>query len=447
MQTPVEGSFEAGPNVRGHATFQKNPTRWKRLLALLADSPIHLLGPVFTTVVLAQPLIPSLKTLLLWMAWSLVFSFGAVLAFGQTFGQRLWGIQRNEQGTLEVRSNAGKNIGNLLVTTFLIIVSALTTLFLIEYHPMLQRFKLDILEPYRPAETELNFSTLPMYYTLGAFPHLIEGQPVTYQLPYGKGPPDHFPPEILMSLPPSGNRLVISGPRTPKMFRGRRSKIRQCLLTEDFATRFSIRCLRLRHSIFPILTENMIPEGTPARDWSARWIEVGSRVEDSETRAVGVEISATTPDSTIHRMVLLTPEGSQQNFTLKIRTLTKTPQKDFEVFEKIVRSLEVSSRLEPQLEWLRAQTKDSASPLSSSAESIAKIIAKTTIQPGNPENYFQLSESSLSILKQSAKTPANTALASAQPQALAALKYLKDVAPSDPRIKTLEQKMLGIQGF
>ncbi|NDD92739.1 hypothetical protein EBZ37_11700, partial [bacterium] len=400
--------------------------------------------------VLGKPLLPDLQSLALWALWSLGAHWVQVQFFRQTLGERIWGIQRTEDlGTLEVRLNLMRAFSNLIITLTLFTSTLVLFFVLAAQHPMLQRIQVTLLEAIEPKSTvKTGFEALPLYYTFGLFPTQTDGEPVLYDLPYAKGPPHRFPPEVILTLPASGNRIIVEGPRTPRQLQGARAKIRSCLTSENLRVRFSWSCLQLRKSLFSEVTLNMLPGGQTPRHWEARWVEVGSQVEDSETRAVGLEIRAQSSAGELRRMLLITPEGHQQSLSLDLRNPPKHFYKDATTFETILRSLIINARLEPQLAWLKEFSAKTQPKPSSTLPEIQASIAKATIQPANFEHYFKLATASLSLLRAQTKNPVvSAALAHAQPQALAALRYMKDIAPSDVRTKRLEQEVLDMKTF
>src|SRR5262249_3796862 len=82
-------------------------------------------------------------------------------------------------------------------------------------HPLFLDAQPVRLEAFAPSPSDHEWSVMPLFYSLGAWPKEYLGHPVFYELPYEKGPPSHFVGKVVMRWEMPNIKLTVEGPRTP----------------------------------------------------------------------------------------------------------------------------------------------------------------------------------------------------------------------------------------
>jgi len=332
------------------------------------------------------------------------------------------------------------------------------------FHPMLRpatEVQIPVFTPPMDStQGSRSWSLLPFYLTIGAYPQLWQGQPIWYQLPYVKGPPERFPARVVVRLPVSESSLVLEGPRTPEELKGKREWIRACLTSSEARVRVAAACLKLRRGLLLRHSRELRPGGTVARAWGLHWFEVDNPALGPDSRPMGVYIKAENDHHQMHRFILMTSEGQAQAMTLELPHLraqltSRSFAPELEMMFQVLGSMSLHPSLAGSRSW--ADRRLSEIKLSEVAkkpeldrlgELAALLIAKTTVSPKQPDAFYHLAGVSMLLLKKSAKTPAAELVSAiARPQVEASTKFMRDVAPTDPRNRQLEQMLLEVKQF
>ena len=177
--------------IRGYASYDRAASFPRRVLAHVTDLPIFLSGPVLGVFWLGQPPLPEWGTVTLWILWAGMLWFVQRRLFAQTLGERLWGIKHFKgQGCREKKSWSltfqMTSLGALMLSLG---VSSQMVLRTVAFHPMLRpAYEVQIPAFAPPPETQSdskNWSLLPFYLTLGAYPRLWQGRGPQVRSPPG----------------------------------------------------------------------------------------------------------------------------------------------------------------------------------------------------------------------------------------------------------------------
>jgi len=170
---------------------------------------------------------------------------------------------------------------------------------------------------------------------------------------------------------------------------------------------------------------------------------------------MGVRLTARTGTELVHRFILISERGQQQVISLESRATAESAQGDLSLLEKIIGSLVMHDSLDRPLAWVDHRlsltnfgTIRGGGKLDKLAHGAALLISKATVDPADPDTYFELAGVSLVMLKKAGKgLDSETVGSVSRPQAFAAQKFMRDVAADDPRNQQLEQMLLELKGF
>jgi hypothetical protein len=331
------------------------------------------------------------------------------------------------------------------------------------FHPMLRQALPVQVPAFSPGPTDGEWSILPFYLTVAAFPKLWHAQPVWYQLPYVKGPPERFPARVVARLPGIEGRILLEGPRTPEELRGKRDWVKACLTSPDFHVRVAASCMGLRRGLLLRHSRELNPGGKLPSSWGLYWFEVENPSLGAESRPMGVYLKAQNSHHEIHRFILLTSDGQAQALSLELPLQPgpggakggETFAPELQMMFQVLGSMSLHPSLAGSRSWADRRLSEihleelARKPeLHSLGELSALLIAKTSVSPRQADAYFHLAGVSLLLLKKSASTPAAELVSAiARPQVLACQKFMQDVAPGDPRNRQLEQMVLEMKQF
>lgn len=450
-------------SVRGHGSFVGRPRPLKRLLALLTDFPLHLLAPFVGIFFFNQSPLPHPLVAGLWILWVALVHFVQRRFFGRTLGERVWGLQYFEgRGLLEQRpADGGVQAAAFVLTGSALLVATLMLQTILLFHPVLRQASPALVPQFAITNTEATgnqlqeWTRLPFYFATGDFPVSVDGSPVWYQLPYSRGLPNRFPLKVRIRLPREGSQLILEAPRTPEGLRKRRHEVRTCLTSARTWTRLSFDCLVLRRALLRRHALEMKPGGRSPVRWEMDWFEADRPELTADQSPMGVRLTARNGNELIHRFILLTGDGQHQAMTLETRADALRPDGDLPLLERLIGSLSLQTDLtasrqliNDRLASLQPQVLRSAGELDQLGHASALLISKATVEPSDPDTYYELAGMAMTLLRRSASTPAAELVSAiARPQAIAARKMLQDVAPSDPRNARLEQLLLDLQEF
>ncbi len=395
------------------------------------------------------------------------------LAFGRTLGQHVWGLARRPaadtltaglwtrlRAPLRQRINPSGPL--VFIATFLTLtavsLSTLIATITASSHPLLRSDPPLALAPFDPAAAELDSSpgtdwtVLPFFYSIGAWPRAYAGKPILFELPYEKGPPQRFVGRITARWQMPDTRVTIEGPKTP--VQASAARIRECFQPRAALFKLlDLGCLRLRERILG----RHLREAMSARpsDWDVRWFRVENPALPEGEQPSGILITAAGLDQAQERFILVNGNGTQQALILD-RPATDAGLAARKLLEQIVRTLRVSTELgtgrmwidrrltEVQLDNLEKQT-DSNAFIARITDIQSTLLAKISVDPKMFDSYYHLGGTALLLLRHAVKTRNPDWSASARPMLQAAYAYAMDVSPSDTRTQRLQNLWLEAQ--
>jgi hypothetical protein len=296
-----------------------------------------------------------------------------------------------------------------------------------------------------------SWNVLPFFYAIGAFPRFYQGTPVFHSLPYAKGPPQQFVPEVVLRLKMPLIRLTLRGPKTP-------AKVPAADLKECFQG--FLHCRSERKAILHPILEEFARLNLKVR--SISWFETDGARESAR----GLWVQAEGPRT---HVVLVTPEGTQQALVFEGPETDATLQ---QVIRQVVGSLQVSDDLSfakslaySELEKIQLsrlnQLEDTQVVLTEFAHVQAVLLSKISVEPGGYQAYYHLAGSTLLMAQHAAEVRTRKTqiiagplldmleevLAVAQPVVRAAYLYAKDLAPDSPQTKKMEELWFAVQAL
>ncbi len=242
---------------------------------------------------------------------------------------------------------------------------------------------------------------VPIFYSILNLPKTFMEQPVTYELSYQAGPPNHFIAQIRGHL--SSNILLsFDGPRTPDPVIDRKI-IRSC-----FTSTFSFQCLATRQRTLQTWTQDLMSESS--KEWSLQWFQVLDASIGADEQTQGIHVSTKTENHILDHWILIQPSGTQQVIHLA-RPPTPEGQKAFEQVSQSIASLRNYPELqygrelidrtlgEVQLDSMKNES-DPAIRLSKLMETQILLISKVSVEPSSLDSFFHLAGISTLILRQ-----------------------------------------------
>jgi hypothetical protein len=438
-------------SVRGYSAYSKQASWSTRILASLTDLPLYFLLPTYSILHLGVSPLPSALTAALWLLTALGIYLVQRAVWKRTLGGAIWGLQWVSGNG--VRSKPQNHLGSIWYPKFLLVV-ALSAIFfmgekILQFHPIFQQAPIVHWTPFHPqTDDEKNWVHLSFYLTEGFFPSQIDGDIAWYELPYSKGPPERFASKAILRLPHLQGRMILESPQTPDSLRGKRGELKNCLTSEESTTRWSTDCLSLKNDFFARNLSEIIGSSKTPDSWKVEWFELSPLV-------MGVHLSAQLSGEQNHRYILINSEGQNQAYALETHASEKNQESDIGRIENLVRSLQMYSNLDHPIAFMKQQASThSIQPLletgdlTSLRQASIFLVAQATVEPGNADLYFQLAQLSHSLFKKSGSLLAGETLASGtRTQALAAQKFMQDVAPLDPRNAQLKQLLVDLKRF
>jgi hypothetical protein len=415
-------------------------------------------------VALAVPLFQASPRWIPWLHLS-VAAFGVVLLSyffvrlrGATPGQSLAGLQsRTPEGGApervydwlfgtrlepvgEARSVAA--LAALATGAFVFLVGCTSTLWFRD--PTLRPWSETSVPLFAPEAAELqSWQVLPYFYATGALPRV--GHPsllpspqdralsgVEYSLPYEKGPPQRFLGRIVAYWRPYDSTVSLTGPMTAPAPE-----------SVDDLRRCSMRwfgCVGARRKIWAGSVTRWFHEGSVEEN---RWFEVENGFLEPSERPRGFHLRSRPDRERIREgYFLVGPRMAVQGLILD-RPVGEKGDAASALLAKIVGSTRVSPELQapraflnPKLAALRIGPKSTLAEL---VEAEAMLLSKVSIEPKDPDSFYHLAGLAVTLFRE-AKARGSVELAATSKAVVTnALRYLRDVAPSSPRIPEMER--------
>lgn len=478
METPTA-------EVRGLSAFRGRPSWEARTGARLLDTAwVIAIYALILRLTDASP-IPHRTDIFGLLALGLAWFALQYALFGGTVGQWTWRLSRTDSAKKRIRwllpnsffksellQEALPSRTSRSTAVFLTLVTFLACGYTLREtywkHPLLAQADIWDLKAYVPStpEAQASWRIAPYFFALGAWPKSFDGHPILYSLPYAKGPPTQFIPEIVARWEMPEVKLTIEGPKTPDAIDP--EVLRDCLTSHWERT----SCLRIREA--SLLRHVQLARGAlgaPKR-WKVRWFEVDNPSLPPSDRPRGIFLSAEGRYRSQDRFILITPKGAHQAFVLD---RPNGPQGDLArmMFEQAIRSQRVSGELTAGRAWvdrelsatrmddLLKMEKSDAQFIDKVAEIQSLLLSKISVEPRTFDAYYHLGGTALLLARRASqynRTPTSQSAvlpgegstewsAVALPMAQSAWRYAKDINPGDPRTAQLEDIWLDTKKF
>lgn len=448
----MEEPFAAPPpHVRGYSAYRARAPWTLRIVVAACDllAVAAAWGALIRTEALGAALVHPLGAILFLLLAALAVLASQVLA-GATAGGWLWSVRRfGFSRAYLVRRPGARLLATGAGTTALLTAGTLTLLHeAFTRNPYLLVAETRTLPPFSPPEPAdpAHWMTVPFYYAIGAWPLRAGGDPVSFRIPYLKGPPDRFIAWIDADWIALDSRLRFEGPKTPPG-EHTREEVRNCL-RRAFPV-FS-RCGNVRLHALERHVEEM-SRSVDARRWSIDWIEVPNPAVPTEERPQGFVLRAEGVLRFESRYVLLTPQGTHQALILS-GPLREAGEEARALLERATGSLRVPATLDTGRAWIDRELSGTrldelfdppepgAAPEERNAHKVEhvrlRLLSKISVDPRTYESYFHLASLSSMLLSRGVADPDAKAREAATLEAAA--KYAADVKPDDPRMRQLE---------
>ncbi len=302
-----------------------------------------------------------------------------------------------------------------------------------------------------PSAQERDFSFLPFYYSLGAWPTSFNGKPVFYSLPYEKGPPFRFMGRLTARWDPPETQLTFLGPKTPALPEPI-EKIRHCLsshyLSEPISECWALRSRMLQPHFQELRSRQLKVQ-------SLEWL----RLTPSGAEALCIE--AANSQRQQRRCIWITSQGAHQTILLDSKA-GAAGEAARAAFAKSLRSLRFSEQLDSSKLWIAEQLRSirlsdwqKLSTWQQRSEALSKIqaflIAKASLDPKSYEAFYHLAGTAFLLSKDLIKNASpdqslesNEILASAKSIVIGAGRIAQDIHPEDPLNSELMEAILEV---
>lgn len=422
---------DQSPQVRGvTSNFDSSSKFWRNLL--LARNALALLV-LFLLAAAALDALPTSGRLL---------TGAIVTAVG---GYALWRAERVRR-----RQTSDRTIQLGAVAGLLLAFIALGYGLILQ-HPLWRAAEPLRLDGWAPSASEQNWRATGFFYTVGFWPESVGGQAVLPSIPYQKGPPQQFLGRITLRWNWPEVRVHVDGPKTPDALgRGKleRADARECFLKGFVSLVFSPSCQSLRADAWRKLD-------LPERASRLRWLDVDQPRLTEVERPQGLWFESEAADGSVLRQaVLVNAKGAFQKFTLQIAAAREPARRvsDIEAFTQVIRSQRVASELgitrtiaDHDLQSVKLGGGPAGMPIEEAARAQILLASKLSAQPDAAEAYFHLAGSAW-LASQAAGSPPELS-SWAKAQVTSALSFLRDVAPSSPRVAEVESLAAQMRGI
>ncbi len=447
----MEEPFDAPPpHVRGYSAYRA-PAPWTlRIVVAACDAlAVAAVWAALTRVeALGTVLVHPLGATLFLLLASVTVLATQVLA-GATVGGWFWSVRRFGFSSPQlVRRPDLLLLGKGAGATALLTAGTLTLAHeAFTLNPYLLVADSRTLPAFLPPDANAGrWTTAPFYYSIGAWPLRAGGRPVSFRIPYLKGPPSHFVSWVDTEWSGLDARLRLEGPKTPPGGHAR-GDVRDCLRK---AFPIFSRCGTVRLQVLERHVEEM-KRSVDARRWSLDWIEVPNPAVPPEERPQGFTIRAEGILRFESRYVLLGPQGTHQTLILS-GPLRESGAEARALLEQAIGSLRIPATLDIGRAWIDRTLSETrleelfdppepGEPQNGSYEDRVeqvrlRLLAKISVDPKTYEAYFHLAGLSSMLL---GRGIADADARARETETLeAAAKYAADVKPDDPRTRQLE---------
>ncbi|MBN19682.1 MAG: hypothetical protein CL678_00240 [Bdellovibrionaceae bacterium] len=367
------------------------------------------------------------------------------------------------QKIVELQKPGASSISSLFISLGIFVLIAMSIFPRLNHHPLLIPIDNLPLEAFAPSEIEGDqtlWTSVPFFYTSGAWPLRFKEKTFIYSMPYQQGPPQRFIPRIKALWQAPNIRLLIEGPKTPLGLK-ENELLKPCLLGGSLAKKIAFaECLKIREKTLIPPLEQMKAVGL--RNWKISWFEVQNEKIPETIRPRGIYMQANHTKRGQDRYIFVNSVGVHQSVSLDY-PLTPDGEQAREIFKKSMRSMRVSDQLTTgralvnrrlaaiKLKGTRS-IKNSIHGMEKMIEIITLLISKVSVEPKSFDAFYHLGGTASILARQadSARVSRshifsadqllllNEWTAISKPMIQIALKYATDVSPGNPKLKNLE---------
>ena len=309
--------------------------------------------------------------------------------------------------------------------------------------------------------------TTPFFYVLGAWPMTLNGEAVVYDLPYQKGPPDHFVGRIRARLENNPVEWQIEGPKTPAAAHDWKL-LKACImhdrpLSADFIAQGCVRerTVSLERHVGEMQRFHPTPDS-----WRLRWFSVETPFSPGVAKishtAQGIYLHAGNSSLQQDRFIFITAENVQQALILT-RPNQPVGEAAFDRWLEILGSFRTFGHLELAQAWvehalmrvnLHEGSTEAASPLSSVTpeqdhpeasdpvqgldRARVLLLSKISVDPTGVDAFFHFAGTTLLLAQKlraesGPRHPLGRLLRNVEDAAL----YAGDIAPQGPQTQKI----------
>lgn len=454
------------PEIRGSSQNQVAPSILEKVSFFIVDLALFamVISVLFYKIILRNTPVFSWNIFLLMVALPLLISLVLLLPRFAKFRFSTWVYRQ-------------KFAPKIIIIAGFALAFFRTTLQPTLHSPFFQKAELESLDCEIPVNNN-GFEILPLFYAQSILPSTFTslGQSFgtsehVFTLPYKKGPPTYFIPEVSIELSPEPlPRLVVTGPKTRSSLSS--GEIKSCLTGSFFE-----RCPVARNEFFIAHLAEYLADH-PGASWQVKWFEVSrkggttpgttpggapgtSPGGNNDDLPRGFTIIFDSPREVAAHWVLLLPQNSQQSFTLTINPERRA--EGLEWIRKLIARTQTLPALTPGSFYINEaiaridlknieNQQDAQLAFRQLSRVQSLLISKISVDGKNLDAYYHLGGTAFLTLKLAHQSLTRSTHVLA-PQASefiermrkaanvnlhSAVKYARDIRPTDPKTVLLE---------
>ena len=465
---------EIQAEIKGHSFYNAPATRLVRCMSFLVDFSIAILilGLEFRYLHLNP--IPSYKTLLFIFLTILVLVILYRFLLSASLGRLFWGLHSSKTCILQRIRLKSSSVTLYVVLTLLLTFGTIsTTTHIIIQHPLLAPGGTVRLAPYLPPQSgpeQNDWITIPLFYSIGAWPLRFQKQPIFFSLPYEKGPPTRFVGHIIAHWADAEIVLTFEGPKTPP-HNDPIQPIKRCFTQDWSSFNHLSNCLYVREMILDRHFEAL--GAFQKTHWQIHWFEVDNQAIPATERPQGIYLLAESETKIQERYILINKKGIHQTIILD-RTTSSTSQFASDLLQKAIGTLRITDELNTGRAWINRQLteinlrqmeqSDSTNNIFHLIEIQALLLAKISVDPKDHDAFYHLGGNASLLGKKIRELPSliqnnnnelletlNPLLAEwipiIKPMIHSSYLYLKDIAPENPQTIRLQNLWIEAQKY
>ncbi|MBI3535173.1 MAG: RDD family protein [Deltaproteobacteria bacterium] len=185
--------------VKGYTVFGEKALTVVRILAFCIDALVFICGYFFFSMLYYLSPLPGLLDTAILIFLFLVYKFSFEKYLHCTVGQWFWKIKKTNKIYIQKEKLSIPNLSAVISLTIIFFSCSIYIFYTWIYqHPMLQKASIITIKS-ADLEQNISYERLPWFYTIGYWPkYFIDAEPLSFSLPYEKGPPLKFPGHIIV---------------------------------------------------------------------------------------------------------------------------------------------------------------------------------------------------------------------------------------------------------